>query len=229
MKPFVVTGSGHSGTAWLARAFAIAGLAATHEGVYQLDGRRPWPSGLAVDVSLAAMPYLADPSTPCALVVVRDPLAVLNSFYRGFTFADSCTCHAPGAHLGSPFVQFVRRSVDVEDGDELARTMRYLVAWHDLKPPGVHVARLEDIAAGQLRFWAQLFGGVPRRQVSAVLAGPWLPSDVNAHGPSGPEPRRWITWPEIRARADAGPFVEYAERLGYFDVPVSGDDPTWSG
>lgn len=213
---FVVTGTGHSGTAWLSLAFSYLGVATTHEGVYTLRGVHPWPPGLVGDVSLAAAPHLETlPPGTRALIVVRNPLEVVDSFYRGRNFARTCPCHELGAHLGSPFVRYVFDHVDIhEDGDELGTTIRYVDAWHRLAAPYAPVARLEDLVDNELAAWAHYLAGVDPQRTEDLLAGPWLTKDVNAHGPLG-DIRPPLTWQAIDEHPDGVLLRRLALDLGY--------------
>lgn len=214
MTPFVVTGTGHCGTAWVAAALSFLGVPTTHEGVFTLAGRRPWPAHLIADVSVAAAPYLGTSSSPPGYVVARDPLDVVNSFFKGRNFARTCPCHGPGAHLGSPFAVYAATHVDLaEDGDELGATIRYVTRWHALAARHAPVVRLEDLAAGALVDWAADVADVPRCATETILAGPWLPV-INPHGTFGDD-RPWITWADVDAHPDGPALRHHAEALGY--------------
>lgn len=182
---FVVAGPGHSGTAWLATLLSCAGVPTTHEGVYTLtEPPRPWPPGLAVDVSLAATPHLD--RIERALFVVRDPRVVARSFWRGRTFAASCPCHEDGAHLGSPFARWAVGHYNLETGDEAEATVQYVtracaMAWRAACP----LVRVEDSRA--LAFALANVLRLPVERLGQVLDGPWCPASLNAHGQEGPE------------------------------------------
>ncbi len=210
----MITGTGHSGTAWLALAFSFLGVPTTHEGVFLFRERLPWPDGLAGDVSLAAMPYLDDPDIPNRLIVVRDPLAVFNSFWRSRMFAAECPCHQPGTHLGSPLVRYLTGHGLVSDGDEMGMTIRHITGWIELGSGHASVARLEDLRAGELGYWARRFADIPISRTEELLEGPWLAWDVNAHGPNG-DVRPWVMWDQIDDHPDGYLLRKQAEMFGY--------------
>lgn len=217
----VVTGSGHNGTAWVARTLTLAGISATHEAIFTFEGRRPWPRGLEADVSLAATPHLdALGAQVAAVVVVRDPLTVVNSWLRGYHFADACPCHPGehGAHRRTPFRRFVDAHVDLVALDELDAIARYVVAWHRLAVklrPSVTVVRFEDLTdptTGALRTLFDLYG-LPARAVTELEAGGFLADVVNEHPGSRPP----LTYPDLEAdpSIDVVRLLDHATALGY--------------
>jgi len=218
MTRAVITGTGHSGTAWIARALNLAGIAATHEGIFTLTRRPdPWPAALTADVSLAATPYLAALDVDIVpVVVVRDPLEVLNSFLRGWTFAASCPCHpdTPRAHLDSPLGRFIARHVSLPSA-ELDATARYVTDWHRLATairPDAAVLRIEDLNGEGLAELLDVFdaGHVARYLHELEL----LPTDYNAHGPTGLN-RPPFSWSTLPGSAATDALRGHADRLGY--------------
>lgn len=208
---FVIAGSGHCGTAWLALAFNLLGVPVTHEGIHTLNGQRPWPERLRGDVSLAAVPYLGTFDGRSAFVI-RDPLAVVNSFARGWTFASRCPCHRDGAHLGSPLASYVRQLGVRFTEDDVANTTAYLLKTVEIaERSGAWIVKIEDVTAGGLAVLAEQLADVPFDVTEDLLKiEGLLPSNLNAHGYLG-EPRPEITWEQIRDEQ----FAAFADRYGY--------------
>lgn len=104
MHRFLVTGSGHSGTRYIAELLRTCGVPTGHEWVYGPGGSRlPW-GRLVGDVSLYVVPTLADPQETAwrrkagvrtIVHVVRDPRLVIASWLRSGVFGDESD---PAAH-----------------------------------------------------------------------------------------------------------------------------------
>lgn len=133
----IVTGTGRSGTGYLAKMLTNAGLVCGHEQVFGPDGEGPNALGFPADSSWMAVPYLSHwPLCPVVLVH-RHPLAVISSFvgikffevdtpYRRFLYAKNPTLRnlSPFEATCQHYIDWNRRALEyasvVTDLDDIA-------------------------------------------------------------------------------------------------------------
>lgn len=126
-KPqFVIIGTGRSGTTFISKHLAKAGVRVSHEQYYTVKGpylrnpnRHVQTRG---DASWLAVPFLPD-SSIVAIHQVRHPYAVIDSLFRiGFFSSEHYTEH-------KPFVDFAKKYFTFSD-DPLRSSLRWYVEWN---------------------------------------------------------------------------------------------------
>lgn len=235
---FVVTGTGRCGTGWAASALTALGHPCGHESYFdfhreparQAIARFPSKAGaqagpLEGDSSLAAAAYLdrLAAGTP-VLHLVRDPLAVFNSFIGSHFFAGACPCHPtrPGHHLRGKYARWMLEEVpdlaDFADHDEWGRTVRWITAWNlrtleratELRLP-YQRHRLEDLTTYALELYLaarHLLPGDPIVPTEVIAAAKTM-GDVNAHTPAS------VSWAEFSGTAAGDELAAHCVDLGY--------------
>lgn len=133
MGRFAVMGTGRSGTAWTARVLRQMGLRVGGESVFDWQddsGSEERWADLDGDVSLGCIgwPHLLPETRP---LIVRHPLKVTQSFHDLRFWHRVCECHAPSAHLGTPYAQFFMKLIPEiqECNNTLDRNITYQVRW----------------------------------------------------------------------------------------------------
>lgn len=201
--PFVVTGTGHSGTAWTSRVFTQCGVRTGHESICRFVGyidtwdttgkpvpgaqHAPTPGPLDGDASLAAVGYMhAFPPGTRVLHVLRHPLAVVRSLHALGYMADT------PQHRASPYGQFVATHLPEawDHDDHLDRIVAYTLGWNDLAHTRAVAAglpylceRVEQLGVNVGRTWGAMCWAaqraVPKSFVRKALAR-WT-ADTNRH------------------------------------------------
>jgi hypothetical protein len=143
---FVVVGTGRCGTTYVSEALTASGLACGHEQMFTPAGPRR-SLRLAGDASWLAVPYLDDVDAP-VYHVVREPLAVVNSFLAiGFFRLGSAGPVGAGGHHRR-HQRFAQRHFGFS-GDEVADAVRWYVEWNRrCERFADHRFRIEDARAG---------------------------------------------------------------------------------
>jgi hypothetical protein len=166
---YVVTGTGRSGTVYLANLLTSCGLPCGHESVFtpwgidearvRLDGRVPiqasaislaacgdWFDGrdVVADSSYMAAPFLDHPilSAACVLHIVRHPMDVINSFVVGLNYFQQWM--PPDAWHWFMYTHVPELRLDHHPLD---RAALYYVRWNRM---------IEERSAGKPYFFCQL-------------------------------------------------------------------------
>lgn len=140
---FVITGTGRSGTGFMAQVVQACRLRCGHEELFTPNGRVPDPY-LRGDSSWMAAPAL-DRFTGYVLHAVRHPLDVINSFV-GIGFFDEDVDH--GAYR-----EYARQHAPevFELESPVERAMAFYVAWNRMiEPRAHHRVRIEDVTGNDL-------------------------------------------------------------------------------
>jgi len=222
---FIVTGTGHNGTAWTAKAFTWMGFPCGHESVYWWDenlaGAR-W-FGLRGESSLAAAGYWHEiPTCWPVLLVIRDPFKVLSSFQGEKFFFDECDCHEPGAHRFSPYGLFVERHLPscMAPLDPLGRAINWIVGWNefieseaDFRP--LRMERIEDLTQDTELLMDVVEWTTGERVSFDLVQGVQgsISPEINAHK------RADLTWDDIMANPLGPRLAEFSIRHGYEGPP----------
>ena len=150
---FVVTGTGRSGTVYMSRLLTSVGIACSHEAVFHPEGKPEWGRHRG-DASWLAVPYL-DVFDGYVLHVVRDPLAVVNS-YVGIGFFDHDYDHSHDRWRA--FAEHHAPNVFTLD-DPVTRAMAWYVEWNRrIEPHADRRIRIEDLTGDDLVDLAQKIG-----------------------------------------------------------------------
>jgi len=189
---FVVTGTGHSGTTWVADAFTWMGFPCGYWNEIPTD----WP----------------------ALHVIRDPFKVLSSLHGEKFFFDECDCHEPGAHRFSPYVLFMERHLPscVAPADPLGRAINWIVGWTekidlDAQWRPIRTEKIEDLSK-DVDLLTDVVEWATDEKVSPMMVRgvqEALSSEVNAHK------RAPLTWDIIMANPLGPKLAEFSIDRGY--------------
>jgi len=146
MLKYIATGTGHSGTGYVARLLRSAGVNCGHEGLFQRGGheqRDALESGvmtLEADSSWAAAPYVDDWPSAIIIHAVRHPLPTIRSLTLNGTGADNHVWQNGFIGLDIPHIGMMRKR----------RQTQYWVRWNamitKLRPDAL-LYRVEDRAA----------------------------------------------------------------------------------
>lgn len=135
---FIVTGTGHNGTKFVADLLCALGHPCGHEAVFDhnrvTSGAAARVVGLHGDSSLAASTYFERVPPHTRVLIVERPLeATLRSYLRTPFFADVCGCHEPGAHRGAPYARWMESEMPGLFGgdppDEARRAAQWITQW----------------------------------------------------------------------------------------------------
>ena len=172
---FVVTGSGRSGTGYIAAVLSAAGIPCGHEGWF--NPQRDRADGLVGDSSWCAVPELAG-YPGLVWHQVRHPLAVIASLAKAplwGPYADLAAPYVRDAGFG-PFGPETALWVALNEASERRATLRW---------------RVEDVDVDLVFDLAGRLGlAVDPEAVKAAVEG--VPRDVNDHG-AGVD----ITWADL--------------------------------
>lgn len=200
---FVVTGTGRSGTAFIAKAFDMLGIRCGHEEWFNPFNRRA--PRLAGDASWIAVNHLDDFEGKVGLQV-RHPLKVLGSLMNGDLFVDEM---GPG-HWAYPYWKAKVQDMELS-GDHLADAVRYVAEWTERAEKHADKTwRLEDLD-GEL--FAEVVEAMTGFEVDAGLAQQALdavPKDQNKH----PNTVTY-TWDDLPEGEPFDALRALAERYGY--------------
>lgn len=183
----VITGTGKSGTTYMAALLNASGIACGHQSVFSWAGIR-WRPEYEADASWIAAPYLYS-FDGVVLHVVREPLACIRSLVGMDWFGNRSKKLDRGR-------RFLRSHFGVT-GDDVRDAMRYYVEWNrSIEPYATHRVRLEDMPSPTLLL-----------ELGATRIGADVPHDT------GRSPRHAdVTLPAGPERDD---LMEMAERYGY--------------
>lgn len=204
---FLVTGVGHSGTAFMARLFTELGFECGHERWHNL---RPYRGMETPDSSGLAVPNLDQIGDIPVVHVVRGPLKVLRSVMRSRVYG-------PEKHI-RPYNRFIARHLGQDLSDPLFDRMIHFVAEWD-RPVEAHPRRMlvrvdrdgpEQMAEAVRHATGQ---HVEVDAVAEVMAR--LGTKVNAHGERFRFHDARIDWQRVLARPYGQRLAERAERYGY--------------
>lgn len=188
MKPFIITGTGRSGTKWCATVMRLAGYRCGHEQVFKTEqlpefGDQEWED-FEGDSSLAAAPFLHRWFDSRKVLVVRHPLSVVASFIH----------NGPLTEDGQPegLMRFLHANypeIPLADS-ELEAVLRYWVLWNSLAMDEVDVVvKLEDLTPETL---LEAVGVEPRwplfpfdEPVNASVETPITPDSIEAYPRAG--------------------------------------------
>lgn len=129
---FIITGSGHSGTGWASQFFTRLGYPCGHENYFNFTLK-----DVKSDSSWMAIPYLENVNCPIVRLV-RDPLKVVQSFYRSNTYKNSKT--------RCKYTQFTYKHLpELYDTDELGRCIIRACDWDNPVENYNHITvKIED-------------------------------------------------------------------------------------
>lgn len=201
---FVITGTGRSGTGYLATAFRYMRIRCGHEEMFTPAGRQANPF-IRGDASWMAVPYL-DRFTGYVLHVVREPLATINSFLGIHFFDDSETTEDR-----KPYQDFSREHAPDVWAHEtpVERAMAWYVDWNRRIEPYAHMrVRVEDVTGDDLHDLVRYSGAFHAPWEISNLLGQ-VPTDVNTR------PRAGLSWddlPDGELKDDLG---RMAKEYGY--------------
>lgn len=200
MLRFIVTGTGRSGTAYIAQVLNHAGIFCGHEWVYTPE---PVSGDLEIigDSSAQAAPVAA--SFP-GLVFhqTREPLKVIGSFLNFGLFKDYRRCGAGGEFVARHF-QFT--------GEPLCDAMRYYVEWNRMCEREERYLRwrVEDVDADLIvRLGERIGHPVKRDRAEVAIAS--VPRDCNTRNN-----RAQLAWADLPAGAQKEALKAAAVRYGY--------------
>lgn len=209
---FLITGVGHTGTGWAARAMNLLGHSCGHEWVYNFHGAPVW-ANLHGEASWPAAAVLDEVPRPTPIIhLTRHPLLIVGSAHiAGFT-ADE--------NLDSPYMSMVRSTlpeIDLLD-TSIDRAMAWVVLWSRMIERGVvdrftKRFKIEDISSDPEALSAMALactGVVPRREdVLDVLR--IIPGDFNTH--VGSEQR--LGWDDLPDGVWRQRLIELCADYGY--------------
>lgn len=206
---FVVTGTGHSGTAWAARLFTELGFPCGHERWHNLS---PYAGMGGADSSWMAMPRLGQiPEGTPVVHLVREPLAVLRSALRTRTGDPEWV---------RPYDEFVahHRPDIAEPVDPLDRWIRHVARWDAPADAYPHRVRLRVEDAGDPARVADVVefatGQRPNESAVACVVAR-LGTRVNTHAPSHYGRDREVAWERVLSRADGWELAAASDKYGY--------------
>lgn len=188
---FLITGCGHQGTGWMARAMTTLGHPTGHEWVYGIGDDHPWvdQEGESSWLAGALVNKITDPMP--ILHLTRHPMDVVTSVHDSNFLRSECTCgHEVDAHRTEPYVQYVLRFFpDIWDvTPDLARAVAWVVMWNrivETHGKGHFYKRFQieqmssdpDVLIAATTF---LTGVAPKRS-SVELVQATIPRNVNTH------------------------------------------------
>jgi hypothetical protein len=142
---FVITGTGRSGTGFLATALLFCRVRCGHEELFTPEGRVPNPF-LRGDASWMALPFL-DRFTGYVLHAVRHPLDTIRSMVGIQLFDDEDVTEER-----APYQEFIKAHTDVwEYATPVERAMAFYVEWNRRIEPFAHKrVRVEDVTGQDL-------------------------------------------------------------------------------
>ncbi len=215
MKPFVVTGTGRSGTGYISRLLTALGARCGHEAIFHPATQKPVVNfgPYQGDASWLAAPWI--PQLHPDVVVLhqtRDPIDVARS-HLGIHFF-----HDDADPSYRPYQQFVRNHSDVyTHTDPLERFMRYWILWNENverlcadRSPADHLRyRVEDLTPELVsRILALLGRSAQRTAIVAALTH----CDPQYNHRRRDDTVAWEMLPECALRE---PFLVLAQRYGY--------------
>lgn len=139
----IITGTPRTGTTYVYQLLRNLGIGAGHETVYTTVEPQPWALRRA-EVSWMAVPHL-DRFHGTVVHLVRDPLAVLNSFL-GIGFF-----HQLDAHMA--WTEYIRRQgIELDETDPVGSAQRFIIDWNrKIEPYADWRLRVEDLDVMELR------------------------------------------------------------------------------
>lgn len=188
---FLITGCGHQGTGWMARAMNLMGYATGHEWVYNFHDNPRW-ANLRGESSWPAVSYVHKIKDPLAVMhLTRRPLDVVTSIHDSNFLRSECTCgHEPEAHHGEPYVQLVLREFpDLWDiRPDVVRVAAWVVMWNRLAETRAAEKfyrrfKIEDVStipSELVRATLFLTGTVHSEELAAEVQS-MIPMDFNSH------------------------------------------------
>jgi hypothetical protein len=208
---FVVTGSGHSGTGWASEFFTQLGFPCGHE---EWFNERLYRGMRTSDASWAAVPRLAVIGDAPLILLLRDPLAVVQSFLRSGTY------RSPNTSCVMTRYTYDQLPSLKSTPDELGRCIVRTADW-DMPAQSHHLLmtlRIEDMALNSPDWWDEVSAMVrfvTGETVSEDKAGQVLydlGKNYNAHARDA---RVDLSWEDILKHPLGYKLVERATQFGY--------------
>lgn len=194
---YLITGCGHQGTGWMARAMNLLGHATGHEWVYNFGDKPRW-ANLEGESSWPAAAKITEMHRSIAVMhLTRHPMDVVASVHNSNFLRSNCTCeHEPDAHRGEPYVQYILAEFpDLWDirPDEV-RATAWVVMWNRLvesnaKGRFYRRFKIEDVSSqpSELVRAALFLAGIVHSEELAAEVQSLIPSNFNTHR-RNPEP-----------------------------------------
>ncbi len=194
---FVITGTGRSGTQYIAHVLRQVGIQCGHEDWWNPFNKHT--PDLDGDASWMAVPFLHTYQGH-VFHQVRDPLMVLNSLRNGelfgadaVWFADFTNTHTPGGFT-----------------DDLESALRFMSHWLRTVEPRAELAwRVEDVNADLIVDLCRRIGR-PTTLQQAQAAVDAIPTNLNSHNP-----KPGIHWADLPDNPDTAFLRSWAIRWGY--------------
>lgn len=224
---FVITGTGRSGTNYIARVLRAAGVRCGHEdwwGPMPGLGEGSWipqPTltdrlrdlvsrtmvevrrrrrSLDGDSSWLAVPHLED-FDGLVLLQLREPLRVIRSLVALEMFSAPRNAFELKARVFVP-----------QTGDSLVDAMRWWVMWNLRASESADlVYRIEDLDAPLLRDILELIGADPARAEKALSSVPTRTNTLEERGRGRPD----LSWADLPAGPQREALAETASAFGY--------------
>lgn len=203
---YLITGCGHQGTGWMARAMNLMGYATGHEWVYNFRDEHRW-ANLKGESSWPAASKIIEMHRPMAVMhLIRHPMDVVASIHNSNFLRSECTCgHERDAHRSELYVQYVLAEFpDLWDiTPDLTRAVAWVVMWNRLVETNAQDRfyrkfQIEEVSTkpSELVRATLFLTGIVHPEELAAEVQAMIPSNFNTHR-NNPEPI--ATWDDIPA------------------------------
>lgn len=196
VTPFVIVGTGRSGTGYISKLLTAVGISTGHEANFHPYYPRYQHFMGSGEASWLAVPHLDD-FDGIVIHQTRHPLRVAESLQYPDGFM-------AGAYPDNPYWQFKVRHAHLEGWDPIANAERFLCNWYE-RIDADFTYRVEDMDTGLLIELAQILGVTVNRGNAAAALGE-VSTTENRHRPDDALTLTYDDVPRLQP---------YAERFGY--------------